>query len=119
MRALTVTRVFLGAKGLRRGFASLPRARHARAHISQDSFRARDARAHVRKLCSGRTVRPESQVVIRFSVSRPFRFSGAQGARRRIAKRLGVAKRGMQWARQGAPRILSVERDAVVRDDLR
>ena len=43
MRALTFTRVFLGAKELRRCFASLPRAR--------------DARAHVRKLCSGRTVR--------------------------------------------------------------
>ena len=58
MRALTVTRVFLGAKKLRRCFASLPRAR--------------DALARVRKLCSGRSVRvPRSQVVVCFlSVAR-------------------------------------------------
>ena len=55
MRALMVTRVFLGAKGLRRCFASLPRAR--------------DARAHVRKFCSGRTVRAPA-VASRHSFSR-------------------------------------------------
>ena len=104
MRALMVKRVFLGAKGLRQCFASLPRAR--------------DARAHVRKLCSGRTVRAPA-VASRFSVSRPFRLSGARGARRCVAKRLGIAARGVQWERLGAPGVASFEKDAVGRDALR
>ena len=82
MSALTVTRVFLGAKGLRRCFASL--------------LRARDARARVRKLCSGRKMcAPAVASRHSFSVSRPFRLSGVLGARRRIAKRLGIATRRM------------------------
>ena len=103
-----------------------------RAHMgcagNRKSFFGRDARAHIRKILSGRAmrapmfascvpgaqfVRPRLQVVIRFSVSRPFRLSGARGAHRCIAKRLGVATREMQWARQSAPGIASFERDAV------
>ena len=57
-------------------------------------------------------VRPRSQVVL------PSVASSGRRAHRCIAKRLGIAARGMQWARQGAPRIASFEREAVGRDAL-
>ena len=103
MRALTVTMVFLGAKGLRRGFASLPRAR--------------DARARVRKLCSGRTVRAPA-VASSHSFFRQSPVPVVGRARRAPSHReeVGDCHEGDVV---GAPGIASFDRDAVGRDALR
>ena len=110
MRALMVARVLSGAEGLRRCFARLPRARDARAHLSQDSFRAGDARAHVRKFPSGRAmrapmfasyvpgaqcVRPRSQVVLP---------SVASSGRRAREKRAVASRKGWGLPRGGCSR---------------
>ena len=102
MRALKVTSFFMGAKGLRRWFASLSPGARACAHVSPVPPRARNARAHVLKFlfrCEG--VAP---IIARFS---SVRLLCAQGARPRIAvaggdgrsadfaRRLGIAARGM------------------------
>ena len=100
MRALTVTRVFLGAKGLRRCFASLPRAR--------------DARAHVRKLCSGRTVLALA-VASRHSFFRqsPVPVVGRARSAPLHREEVGGCHEGDAV---GAPGIALFERDAVGRD---
>ena len=96
MRALTFTSVLLGAKELRRWFASLSPGARAGAYVRKfPSVRAMRAPMFASCVPGAQCVRPRSQVVIRFSVSRPSRLSGARGAHRRIAKGLGIAMRGM------------------------
>ena len=94
MCALMVTSFFLVAKGVAPVVASLFPGARAYAHVSQVLPRARDARAHVRKLCSGRTAR--APAVASFKTGLDGRLRDAPSP-----ARLGVRARRRWIARTG------------------